>query len=51
MIQTLGLVSQRKASYLLFRPLLRGGGGELYTQMVFFVQTILADRYNNRTEL
>ena len=50
MIQTLALVSQRKASYLLFRPILRGGG-ELYTQMGFFVQTILADRYNNRTEL
>ena len=26
-------------------------GEELYTQMVFFVQTILADRYNNRREL
>ena len=26
-------------------------GEELYTQMGFFVQTILADRYNNRREL
>ena len=33
----------------LFRPLLRGG--ELYTQMGFFVQTILADRYIPRREL
>ena len=36
---------------LLFRPLLRGGGEELYTQMSFFVQSILADRYIHRTEL
>ena len=34
---------------LLFRPNLMGD--ELYTQMVFFVQTILADRYNHRSEL
>ena len=26
-------------------------GEELYTQMGFFVQSILADRYNNRREL
>ena len=36
---------------LLFRPLLRGGGEELYTQMGFFVQSILADRYSHRREL
>ena len=27
------------------------GGEELYTQMGFFVQTILADRYNHRREV
>ena len=32
----------------LFRPLLRGG---LYTQIGFFVQTILADRNIHRREL
>ena len=32
-------------------PLEGGGGGELYTQMVFFVQTILADPYIHRREL
>ena len=37
------------AHKLLFRPLLRGE--ELYTQMGFFVQTILADRYIHRREL
>ena len=26
-------------------------GEELYAQMGFFVQTILADRYNNRREM
>ena len=39
----------------LFRPHLWGGGGgggeELYTQMGFFVQTILADRYIHRREV
>ena len=35
--------------YYLFRPL--SEGEELYTQMGFFVQTILADRYNNRRVL
>ena len=34
---------------LFFRPFLRGE--ELYTQMVFFVQTILADRYIHRREM
>ena len=34
---------------LLFRPTLMGE--ELYTRMGFFVQTILADRYNHRIEL
>ena len=34
--------------FSLFRPLLRGE--ELYTQMGFFVQTILADRYIHRRE-
>ena len=34
---------------LLFRPTLVGE--ELYTQMGFFVQSILADRYNHRREL
>ena len=34
----------------LFRPHL-WGGGELYTQMGFFVQTILADRYIHRSEM
>ena len=29
----------------------RGGGEELYTQMGFFVQSILADRYIHRREL
>ena len=33
----------------MFRPLLRGK--ELYTQMGFFVQSILADRYIHRREL
>ena len=37
-----------KSLYLL-RPTLVGE--ELYTQMGFFVQTILADRYNHRREL
>ena len=34
-------------------PLEGGGGGgeELYTQMVFFVQSILADRYIHLIEL
>ena len=35
--------------YLLFRPHL--WGEELYTQMVFFVQSILADRYIHRREM
>ena len=34
---------------LLFRPTLVGE--ELYTHIGFFVQTILADRYNRRREL
>ena len=34
---------------LLFRPHL--WGEELYTQMVFFVQSILADRYIHRREI
>ena len=34
---------------LMFAPLLRGE--ELYTQMVFFVQTIFADQYIHRREL
>ena len=38
-----------KDQEFLFRPLLRGE--ELYTQMVFFVQSILADRYIHRREL
>ena len=38
-----------KSYCLLFRPLLRGE--ELFTQMVFFVQTILGDRYIHRRVL
>ena len=38
-------------SYLYCSDPLEGGGEELYTQMGFFVQTILADRYIHRTEL
>ena len=35
---------QEKLSFL-FRPLLRGGGGTIYSNGFFFVQSILADRY------
>ena len=38
-----------KSVWLLFRPLLKGE--ELYTQLVFFVQSIFADRYIHRREL
>ena len=43
------VAAQQLYLLLLFRSLLRGE--ELYTQMVFFVQTILADRYIHRREL
>ena len=42
-------------SYIIFFVLTPHGGGgggeELYTQMGFFVQTILADRYIHRRDM
>ena len=42
-------MSSLKYLFFIDRPFLMGE--ELYTQMVFFVQTILADRYIHRREL
>ena len=47
-LQQSGFYNGTTTFQFLFQPLLRGE--ELYTQMVFFVKTILTDRYFERRE-
>ena len=46
------LIFQFSSSAKVFVPSpFEGGGEEVYTPWVFFVQTILADRYIDRSEM